>query len=845
MSTSDKNMCIPFAFIINRHSLVHEPALPLECVLDALTASHDMGGVAFSSRGVASALSCASQSLYEVMVTYISPLSASLSSISFSFVIYASLHCIGGAQLAFNGSKYFPLAVALLSAMTAPGLPDLCGLSTSMRFLLVFVSVSHDSSRIRLAELCGFLPVLSPAPFMIAQTHLADQSIIFSPSDYILVHQLDFHLYFHSTCSICSAGSLVYWMSLWHGLSDFHHHGHVWLSLLFELSSAGGQTDSYLLAQEQHQPFLNDLALTEANSGSFKMVLFIPVYSIAVSVSSSMFSLRLLEIVCPRKALLFRMCGGGGGVGGGGGEGSWGISGGVECCGNNVMMELWFGDFMFEAVCDWRSAPVAVDEIRIRGKSSAKIADDSRFCDFGRFLCGFEVALYESVVFEAGRDADSDYCLLTRRGRLGITKNQSINKRKYTIRQVRNDEERKTQQASSQSLFESRYHRQLLTDDNAVTYVCPSPDLATTIVNFLIRQRDRVVPRTQHHHRVVELFYLQFEYSDPSIDIKSPATSLYVGKLIYCSENISNAQRRICLTVKQVIKIMNSSFLCALFLICISLCASFTWTSFRTMHRRSAVAIKTVHMTKNSNINYETVNVSPITNDEEEEDGEEEESTEPDTTSTAPIVIDGETIMKEAAAFASSLNGSDVRVGIIMARWNEDIIKNLYKGVNESLIECGVKQSNIFTTYVPGSFELPITARFLAMSKRVDVIICMGCLIKGETMHFEFIAQAVANGVMQVSLETYVPCIFGVLTVLNTEQAIARSIGSENLGIGWGKSAVEMGLARMSALGMGKMQGKPSEPASSFVAFNTSGVVTPSDANTTEKEDKKPKKIGF
>ncbi len=72
-------------------------------------------------------------------------------------------------------------------------------------------------------------------------------------------------------------------------------------------------------------------------------------------------------------------------------------------------------------------------------------------------------------------------------------------------------------------------------------------------------------------------------------------------------------------------------------------------------------------------------------------------------------------------------------------------------------------------------------------------------------MHFEYIAQATANGIMQVSLESYVPCIFGVLTVLNKDQAIKRSTGTTNEGLSWGKSAVEMGLARMSALGLDKI----------------------------------------
>ena len=100
-------------------------------------------------------------------------------------------------------------------------------------------------------------------------------------------------------------------------------------------------------------------------------------------------------------------------------------------------------------------------------------------------------------------------------------------------------------------------------------------------------------------------------------------------------------------------------------------------------------------------------------------------------------------------------------------------------------MQCNVKPTNVFTTYVPGAFELPITAKFLASSKRVDVIICLGCLIKGDTMHFEYIADATANGIMQVSLDTFVPCLFGVLTVLNKEQAIKRSQGTGNEGLHW------------------------------------------------------------
>jgi 6,7-dimethyl-8-ribityllumazine synthase len=160
--------------------------------------------------------------------------------------------------------------------------------------------------------------------------------------------------------------------------------------------------------------------------------------------------------------------------------------------------------------------------------------------------------------------------------------------------------------------------------------------------------------------------------------------------------------------------------------------------------------------------------------------------------------------------------------------------------VNESLTTAGVKPSNVFTTYVPGAFEIPLTAKFLAASKRFDVIICLGCVIKGETMHFEYICQAASSGIMQVQLETMVPMIFGVLTVLNKEQAIARSTGTKNEGLSWGNTAVEMALARMSALGIGRTPEKSA--SASFVAFNSTGNVS---APAEPEKKSKSKQFGF
>lgn len=192
---------------------------------------------------------------------------------------------------------------------------------------------------------------------------------------------------------------------------------------------------------------------------------------------------------------------------------------------------------------------------------------------------------------------------------------------------------------------------------------------------------------------------------------------------------------------------------------------------------------------------------------------------------------------KEGFTMPTHLNGSTVRVGIVMARWNSDIIQGLYKGVNESLTACGVQPHNVITTRVPGAFELPVTARLLAASKTVDVVICLGCLIKGKTMHFEYISQAVSSGLMKVAVDSLVPCIFGVLTVGTKQQAITRSTGKSNEGLSWGPSAVEMGLARISALG----EDRPREQGGSspFVAFKGTAPVVDMESTTTQK------RIGF
>ena len=97
---------------------------------------------------------------------------------------------------------------------------------------------------------------------------------------------------------------------------------------------------------------------------------------------------------------------------------------------------------------------------------------------------------------------------------------------------------------------------------------------------------------------------------------------------------------------------------------------------------------------------------------------------------------------------------------------------------------------------VPGSYELVFGAKHLIDSASVHAVVCLGTLIKGETMHFEYIADAVTQGIMRLNVESGVPVIFGVLTCLTEAQARARAIGDNNHGVAWGKTAVEMALLK-------------------------------------------------
>ncbi|KAI5866445.1 6,7-dimethyl-8-ribityllumazine synthase [Durotheca rogersii] len=185
-------------------------------------------------------------------------------------------------------------------------------------------------------------------------------------------------------------------------------------------------------------------------------------------------------------------------------------------------------------------------------------------------------------------------------------------------------------------------------------------------------------------------------------------------------------------------------------------------------------------------------------------------------------------------------DGRGLRIGIVHARWNISVVEPLVRGTKEKLLECGVAESDIVIQSVPGSWELPIAVQRMYAASQIqssrssggsssagdllgsstadlsataataaatttrrpfDAIVAVGVLVKGETMHFEYIADAVSHGLMRVGLDLGIPVVFGVLTVLDEHQARARAgltagPGSHNHGLDWGLAAVELSVKR-------------------------------------------------
>ena len=136
------------------------------------------------------------------------------------------------------------------------------------------------------------------------------------------------------------------------------------------------------------------------------------------------------------------------------------------------------------------------------------------------------------------------------------------------------------------------------------------------------------------------------------------------------------------------------------------------------------------------------------------------------------------------------LSGSDLAIAIVVARYNEDVTRRLLRGALNALTEVGVEEPDVF--WVPGALELPVAALALAEKGGYDAIVCLGCVIRGDTYHFEIVANQSAAGLMQVQLDTGVPITNGVLTTEDREQAQARSGPKNNKGAEAAAAAIEM-----------------------------------------------------
>ena len=157
-------------------------------------------------------------------------------------------------------------------------------------------------------------------------------------------------------------------------------------------------------------------------------------------------------------------------------------------------------------------------------------------------------------------------------------------------------------------------------------------------------------------------------------------------------------------------------------------------------------------------------------------------------------------------------NIEDARIAIVVARFNSDITSKLLEGAQNELKKHGVSEDNVEVIYVPGAFELAITAKACA-EKDFDSVICLGAVVRGGTPHFEYVANTCALAISNVSLNTGVPCIFGVLTVDNQEQATERVGGKE------GHKGEEAALSSLEMINtLRNLKTEPSKKLTGFVS---------------------------
>lgn len=143
--------------------------------------------------------------------------------------------------------------------------------------------------------------------------------------------------------------------------------------------------------------------------------------------------------------------------------------------------------------------------------------------------------------------------------------------------------------------------------------------------------------------------------------------------------------------------------------------------------------------------------------------------------------------------YEGKLVSKEIKVGIVVARFNEFIVSKLLGGALDGLKRHGVEENNIEVAWVPGAFEIPLIASKMAKSNKYDTVICLGAVIRGNTSHYDYVCSEVSKGIATVSLNSNIPVMFGVLTTENIEQAIERAgTKAGNKGYDCAVSAIEM-----------------------------------------------------
>jgi 6,7-dimethyl-8-ribityllumazine synthase len=143
--------------------------------------------------------------------------------------------------------------------------------------------------------------------------------------------------------------------------------------------------------------------------------------------------------------------------------------------------------------------------------------------------------------------------------------------------------------------------------------------------------------------------------------------------------------------------------------------------------------------------------------------------------------------------FEGKLDASNLRFGIVVARFNDTITGELLLGATEAFVDRGVSVEDIDVAWVPGAFELPLVAKKMAQTGRYDAVVCLGAVIRGETAHFDFVAGEASSGIARAGLDTETPILFGVLTTETMEQAEQRSgRAAGNKGAETAIAAIEM-----------------------------------------------------